>query len=323
MREFVAALLLPAAFLGADDPTVELTFQDPEIIESSGLAMVGDWIVTTNDSGDEGRLFVVDDSGETVGVTYWSAEPRDVEALAPAGDDAVWVGDIGDNSGLRDSVRITEVPVGVGDREVDPPSYELVYPDGARDAESLLVDPTDGRLYVATKEVFGGLLYAVPEDLDPDRPNRLTEVGPVVSIATDAAFFPDGRHLVVRSYLSATVYGFPSLEPLADVDLPTQDQGEGIAVTPEGDLLLSSEGQGSEVLRVTLPDDVRATMAEPTPSPSAGSTATPGDRPDTESREGKELPETTEVNRSPWPWFLGGFVGLAMIMVLMRSLRRR
>jgi len=317
VRELVAALLLPAALLGSGDPTVELTFEDPEIIESSGLAVVGDLVVTTNDSGDEGRVFAVNGSGETVGVTYWSAEPRDVEALAPAGDGAVWVGDVGDNSGLRDSVRITEVPVGAGDREVSPPSYELVYPDGARDAESLLADPTTGRLYLATKEVFGGLLYAVPEDLDPDRPNRLTEVGPVLSIATDAAFFPDGRHLVVRGYQSATVYGFPSLEPVADLDLPDQEQGEGVAVTPEGDLLLSTEGQRSEVLRVPLPDDVQAALAEPTPTP------TSTDRPDTASREGKELPETTEVSRSPWPWFLGGFVGLAMIMVLMRSLRRR
>lgn len=311
MRELVAAVvvLLPLVVGGSssahDDGTVELTFSDPEIIESSGLALVGDLLVTTNDSGDSGRVFAVDASGRTVGTTAWAPDPTDVEALAPAGGSSVWVGDIGDNRGGRDSIQVAEVPVGRETAEVEVPTYDLVYPDGARDAESLLVDPTTGRLYVATKEIFGGLLYAAPEELDPTRPNRLREVGPVLAIATDAAFFPDGRHLVVRGYDSATVYGFPSLEPIVDLDLPTQEQGEGIAVTADGDLLLSTEGQRTDVLRVTLPAEVWETP------------------PATESREGRDLPETTEVQRSPWPWFLGGFIGLGIIMVLMRSLRRR
>jgi len=327
VREALTALavLLPLALgasASADDPTVELTFRDPEIVESSGLAVVGDLLVTTNDSGDEGRVFAVDASGRTVGTSRWSTDPVDVEALAPGEGSSVWVGDIGDNTGNRASIRVASVPVGRGERDADGPAYDLVYPDVARDAESLLVHPITGRLYVATKEIFGGLLYAAPDDLDPTRPNRLTEVGPVVSIATDAAFFPDGRHLVVRSYETATIYGFPSLEAVADLDLPEQEKGEGVAVTPDGDLLVSTEGQRTDVLRVPLPDALRETVM---PGPSAQPTASgpASDRPDTVSREGEELPETTETVRSPWPWFLGGLVGLAIIVVLMRSLRRR
>jgi hypothetical protein len=315
VRELAAALLLPLLLVSADDSTLELTFQDPEIIESSGLAVVGDLLVTTNDSGDEGRVFTVDPTGETVGVTRWSEDPVDVEALAPGEGSTVWVGDIGDNRGARDSIRVANVPVGRGDVDADATAYDLVYPDGGRDAESLLVHPGTGRLYLATKEIFGGVLYAAPEELDAQRPNLLTEVGPVMSIATDAAFFPDGRHLVVRSYEGATVYGFPSLEPVADLDLPEQDQGEGVAVTAEGDLLISTEGQYSDLLRVALPDSVAEAMA-PQSTPAS-------EPPDTVSREGRELPETTETVRSPWPWFLGGFVGLGIIVVLMRSLRRR
>ena len=186
------------------------------------------------------------------------------------------------------------------------PSYELVYPDGARDAESLLAHPVTGRLYVASKEIFGGLLYEAPAELDPKGPNRLRELGEVLPIATDAAFFPDGRHLVVRSYDRARIYGFPSLEPVADLDLPQQKQGEGIAVTADGDLLVSTEGQNTEVLRVaaarvragrggpaTADADSEPTPSRPRPSPSAS------DRPDTASREGQELPETTETVAQP------------------------
>ncbi len=83
-------------------------FQDPAIVESSGLVALGDGLfATTNDSGDSGRVFTVDDDGETVGVTTWASTPDDVEALAPAGDGEVWVGDIGDNPG---SVRRSRCP---------------------------------------------------------------------------------------------------------------------------------------------------------------------------------------------------------------------
>src|ERR687893_207498 len=45
---------------------VAFVFQDPAIVESSGLAVVDGRVVTTNDSGDTGRVFTVDPrSGET------------------------------------------------------------------------------------------------------------------------------------------------------------------------------------------------------------------------------------------------------------------
>ena len=47
--------------------------------------------VTVNDSGDSGRVFVVDGgTGRTVGGATWSTEPEDIEALAPLPGGAVW-----------------------------------------------------------------------------------------------------------------------------------------------------------------------------------------------------------------------------------------
>ena len=235
MREKVAACALVVPFaLGwlaapshPGDPVFR--FQDNDIVESSGLVVEGGLFLTTNDSGDSGRVFAVDpDSGETVGVTRWSEDPTDVEALAPAGDRSVWVGDIGDNEAQRDSIEVTRVPVGAAEVTVDEPTYDLVYPEGAVNAESLLAQPRTGRLYVATKDVFGGALYAAPTRLDPDRANRLRRVGAVLPIATDGAFFPDGRHLILRDYSQAVVYTFPDLERVGSFRLPDQEQGEGI-----------------------------------------------------------------------------------------------
>ena len=77
---------------------------------------------------------------------HHALHPTDVEALAPAGRGQVWVGDIGDNRSARSQVQVARIPVGRGDRDVSPTVYDLVYPDGAHDAETLVSDPRTGRL---------------------------------------------------------------------------------------------------------------------------------------------------------------------------------
>lgn len=320
----VVPFLLGAAAAPVDRSEVLFTFQDNDIVESSGLAVVDGLVVTTNDSGDSGRVFTVAPStGKTVGVTGWAGEATDVEALAPDGRGGVWVGDIGDNNESRDSVQIADVPVGRTHSDVDPEVRDLTFPDGAHDAETLMRDPTTDRLYVATKAPLGGTLFEVPESGD----GPMRQVGDVLALATDGAFFPDGAHFVVRNYVVAAVYAFPSLERIGSFRLPSQPQGEGIAVDSQGRLLLSTEGPHSDVLRMPLPDDVAATMqgaaANPSSSPTSAPTSSPTSSPTTESREDAELPETTDTERSAWPWLVSGLIGIGIVVVLLRSLRRR
>ena len=314
--------LLGAAAAPVSTSRVVFSFTDPDVVEASGLAVVDGLFVTVNDSGDSGRVFTVDPAtGDTVGVTRWDGEPTDDEAVAPAGDGTVWVGDIGDNLARRDEVVVRRVPVGRGERTVDPQAYRLVYPDGPRDAETLLCDPVTGRLYVASKGVLGGTLYAAPETLGPGV-NELTAVGPVIGIATDGAFFPDGRHVVLRDYGRAAVYSMPGLSPVGSAfALPDQEQGEGIAVDASGRVFLSSEGSEAPVLRVGLPADVRAALEPSTPASSSSSPSSSPPR--TGSREDSELPEAPVRDRSALPWLLTGGLGVAALLVLLRSMKRR
>ena len=195
-----AAAFLAGSLAGPAEPhaSIDLTFADPAIVESSGLVVRDGLFVTVNDSGDRGRVFVVDRSGATVGTTSWAEAPEDVEALAPAGPGSVWVGDIGDNGASRDSIEVLRVPYGRGDRTVEPTTYTLVYPDGAHDAETLLAHPRTGQLFVITKNLFGGTVYAAPRELSTGHPNRLRAVADSLAIVTDGAFLPDGRHYLVR-----------------------------------------------------------------------------------------------------------------------------
>jgi hypothetical protein len=316
---FVVGLLLS----GSDAGNVEFRFEDPQIVESSGLVAQDGLFMTMNDSGDRGRVFTVNPrDGETVGVTSWDDDVTDVEGLAPAGDGQVWVGDTGDNLHRRDSVRLFRVPVGEGEQTVDAEEWDLTFPGGSRDAEALLANPVTGRVYVASKDVFGGTLYAVPEDLGPGD-NRLKAVGHVLPIATDGAFFPDGKHIVLRDYSRAVFYTFPGMEEVASLRLPVQRQGEGIAVDASGSVFVSSEGQHSPVLRVPLPSYIREVVTppdEPAPSTSAspgsgaGATTSPDESPDAE--------RWTWRGRPWWTYAVVGWTALLLVVVTVRGVRR-
>ena len=235
------------------------------------------------------------------------------------------VGDIGDNEGVRSSVRLLSVPVGRGERQVAPTAYDVVYADGPQDAETLLVQPRTGRVLIVTKGLLGGRILAPDGDpdaeLDPDGVTEMSPVGEAIALATDGAFFPDGRHFVVRNYGGAALYTYPGLEQVAQLDLPEQQQGEGIAVDERGRVYLSSEGAGSDVLRLSLPPRVQRLL---TPPSSPSSTSKP-----------PLVREQPTFSGPQWPWLAAGIalllivvsgavlVGLAVVLVLRRAGGRR
>jgi hypothetical protein len=307
-RVLAGAAVLPFLLGAAAAPTsrthVVFRIQDPQIDEASALVpLPGGLFATTNDSGDTGRVFVLDSSGATVGVTHWEADPTDTEALAPAPDGRLWVGDIGDNSAVRSHIEVAEIPVGRGSRTVTPTVYRLVYPDGSHDAETLLDDPATGRLYVASKGVLGGTLYAAPAVLRPGVDNRLTEVATVLPMATDGAFFPGGSRVIIRNYFSAAVYSWPSMQLVTSFAMPAQQQGEGIGFAADGTLYASSEGLHSPVITVPLP----ASLDSP-PDSRVGACA-----------RIRRVGEAT--HREWWPWAVGAVVALGALGAV--RLRRR
>lgn len=287
------------------------SFADPRITESSGLVDLGSLMVTTNDSGGDPLVFVLDSTtGRTVATTTFADQVEDVEALAPAGDGSVWVGDIGDNRLVRTSVQVYRVPVGDRDRTVSATSYDLVYPDGSHDAESLVYGQ-DSRLRIITKDLLGGRVYVAPKNLDPDRPNRLV-AGPAVDLwATDAALFPDGRHVLVRGYGGALVATYPGFSAVGEFALPDQDQGEGVSIGGSGRIRLSSEGTHSSVLQIRLPEEVRSKMA-----------AAGGSGP----REGLDSEGIIAAERASglrWRPLAVGAAGVVCGWILVRRLRRK
>ena len=262
----------------ADDGRTLFTFTDPEIAESSGLLDRDGSVYTVNDSGSGPVLYAVDArTGHTTArTTYSTDEVVDVEAMAPGHGGTIWVADIGDNAASRDTVSLYRVRPGSGGA----PRLDLTYPDGPRDAETLLAQPRTGRLFVVSKTVFGGTVYSVPSGARPGPASRMRAFAQVPGLVTDGAFLPDGRHVVLRSYATASVYTFPGFERVGTFDLPEQRQGEGISAGPSGRVLVSSEGVGTDVLEVDVPARLlrehrpASASASPAPAPATGADTT-------------------------------------------------
>jgi hypothetical protein len=308
----VGMFVMPVAASAADIPRV-VQLRDDRVDESSALVDLGTLWVTTNDSGDGARLFVVNPrTGKTIGISYFHASVVDVEALAPAGPSAVWVGDIGDNAGKRKSVNVYRVIVGPGRIDVRPRAYHLVYPKGRPNAESLFVD-RQGRLNVVTKDISGGVVYQAPARLSLTKPNRLQAVGRVAEFATDAALARDGKHLVVRGPFAAGIYTVPGFRRVGEFRLPLQVQGEGISIGPRGQVRVSSEGKHSAIRQVSIPvsvlrvlDPALAPTPRPSASPSPSASPTPSPSPSSAPSDNSSSDSTSGGGIGPidQPWLV-------------------
>jgi hypothetical protein len=184
--------------------------------------------------------------------------------------------------------------------------FDLAYPDGPHDAETVLVEPRSQRVLVVSKSAFGGTVYAAPRRLVAGgEPNRMTAYAQVRGLVTDGAFFPDGRHVVLRTYGDARVYTFPAFGLVGTVRLPSQPQGEGISVGGDGRVLISTEGVHADVRQVRLPASLTAPRA---PGPSPSPPPLPSDQ-----AAGAGQPEGDPgPTRDGWDWAGIGLVALGV-----------
>ncbi|MBA2560624.1 MAG: hypothetical protein H0V07_12220 [Propionibacteriales bacterium] len=240
---------------------VVFTITSDQVTESSSLAVSTvhrGLVYTTNDSGDQATVYVLDAAtGDLVGRTSLAGVVAlDVEALAIGTDGTLVVGDVGDNHGERDFVDLYRLrQPGRGEASVTPEAVRLTYPDGPRDAESLLYDAGTGRVFVASKRLAGAKVYRSPPGVFDRGRARLTTGADAPALATDATFLHGERFAVIRTYFSAAVYRYPSWRRVTGFDLPPQPQGESLAAPPGGQALwIGSEGARSKVLQVALPD---------------------------------------------------------------------
>lgn len=232
-----------------------------------------------NDSGNATELFAIRESGEVAakfpleGVVAQDAEDL---ALGPCGAQdsttCLYLADIGDNLQMRTALKILKVrePASLDPVSLSAEVLSFRYPDGAHDAESLVVDPKTATLYVLTKSPDSlGALYRL-DGLAPGSEAEATLLGALRSrngldhVSTGASLHPTATRLLVRTYSHVWELrreGATSLEDLLNtegVQLPgpsstaqPQPQSEAISYTVDGrGYVIGSEGEGAPLLRV-------------------------------------------------------------------------
>jgi hypothetical protein len=219
------------------------------------------WVV--EDSGNGGQVHAVNDAGRLLATYTIGGAALDMEDLAigpgPGGANYLYIGDIGDNTGMRPSVAVYRAPepdVAFDQVAISGPLLMLEplpfkYPDGSYNAEALIVDPATQDLYIISKDGFTkpNSIYRLAA---PHQPATLRTVewlgatygGPGTDLAVSAAdISADGKRIMVRSLRSATHYtretGVSILDTIlkgtaCDAELAMEDKGESISFSATG-----------------------------------------------------------------------------------------
>lgn len=264
MLAIAAAAIWTASIAAAAAPDVVCRFQDKRLTEISGMATSldhPDTIYLHNDSSGGPYVYAV--SATTCQVKarlrIAGSQARDFEAMAVGRDakgrSVLWIADIGDNLDTWDAVELLRVrePTELVDQTLKAKRYRFTYDDRPHNAETLLADPRNQRLWVVTKQLASGSLYSLPSPLRKAKLNIAQRVRKEGGLITDGAIAPDGTRYVLRDYYDAVIYaGLPPGREVKRIYLPAQPQGESITWSADGRWLLIASERDDRLLRVAV-----------------------------------------------------------------------
>jgi hypothetical protein len=279
----------PAAGPRYGKPTVIGTIRSHDVEESSGIAASRchpGVLWTHNDSGDDAFIYAIDLYGESLGT--WevpNVENIDWEDIAegkdPSGKCLIYIGEIGDNKSRRQEhavYRIAEPDTTHSDRDSDRKHPQqtgaaevvrFVYPDYNQNAETLMVHPSTGDIYILTKRVSGPAgVYRLKPAFNNNavaKLEKVTEISvPAIpnGLLTGGDISPDGKRVVLCDYTQGYELRLPDGAVNFDdiwqqtpepIELGKREHGEGIAYGMDGtSIFADSEGKKSPIIEVKI-----------------------------------------------------------------------
>lgn len=286
----VAILSASCAFVSSHDgpstpvspygePVVVSRIKADEITESSGIAASRcdqNVLWTHNDSGNDPVIFAVSTHGQLIG--RWKvkdATNNDWEDIAAYKDSAgkcyLYIGDTGDNKLQRAEHSVYRIPeplanAASGAETQHAERLKYVYPDTLHDAETLMVEPKSGDIYVVTKEVSGAAgVYRIKPQFNVDQPQKAELVASITVPAipngylTGGDISPDGRRMILCDYTQGYEYTLPDgapfdqiwkVEPVI-VNLGKRSGGEAVGYSVDGtSVFATSEGKNPPLIEV-------------------------------------------------------------------------
>jgi hypothetical protein len=272
-----------------EQPVQIATLENQAINESSGIAPSlrnKDIFWTHNDSGDDAFLYAFDRQGKHRGV--WrvkGASAQDWEDLAvckdnKSGTSYIYIGDIGNNSLKREFLTVYRIPEPVVTPEdtattkgnpaetATAEAINLKYPEGNFNAETLMVHPQTGDLYIITKVMNrAAKVFKLKAPFMQQPEATLVQVAEVQTpnsvngYLTGGDISPDGLHVALCDYICAYEITLPEKkafdeiwqQPLQPILTGKRKQGEAICYSTDGKSLLAT----SEILPCPLIEIVR------------------------------------------------------------------
>jgi len=261
---------------------------DKQMDEISGIAasnINNDVYYIHNDSGDTSRFFAITPDGKLQATIYFKGDPKEAQGVHDCEDIAagpgpgskksyVYVGDIGDNYSLRKYITIYRVAeqtswLNGGSVNADAVPLHLKYPDGPKDAETLMIDPIEKLIYIVSKRHDTVNVYTTPLIYKPNDTLVLTQrcklyfagIKPFKWI-TAGDISKDGRQVLLKSYEKVYYWKRNGNEHLwqtmlkrpGELNYQEEKQGEAIGFTPEGKgYYTTSEGVYSPIYYYKIP----------------------------------------------------------------------
>ena len=209
------------------------------------------------DSGNANQVYLTNATGDDLGYfTLTTVTNRDWEdiTIGPgpvAGKNYIYVAEIGDNDAKYSSVFIYRFlepdltgktfPMAMDIAQVD--KIELIYPGGARNAESILIDPQTKDIYIASKESNLANIYKAAYPQSNITSTVLESIDQLpMNKATSGGISADGTEIVLKNKeqiwywkrdLSKTI-GQTLLETPQLAPYVPEYQGEGICFAADG-----------------------------------------------------------------------------------------
>lgn len=262
--------------------------QDKEMDEISGIAAStinkGIYYVH-NDSGDTSRFFAITPDGKLHTTIYYQGHKQHLGALdfediavgpGPVkGKSYVYVGDIGDNASQRKFITVYRAEESkawgrdsMANTKTSP--INLQYPDGPKDAETLMVDPIEKLIYIVSKRRDTIGVYTSPLKYRNDDTVTMTlkaklyfkGIKPFKWI-TAGDISKDGLKILIKSYEKVYYWDRQPNEPAwhamqrpaRELPYKQEKQGEAIGFTPDGKgYYTASEGVFSPIYYYPAPN---------------------------------------------------------------------
>lgn len=270
-----------------EKPKIVGTIESTEIKESSGLVVSKcqpDVFWTHNDSGDDAFIFAFNTKGEKLGTwKVTGAKAFDWEDIAQIkdanGECVLYIGDIGNNTRSRGEFtiyRVKEPKVSAESKsssKKNPAATDAAeairfeYPGTRRDAETLMVHPATGDIYILSKSLTDASgVYKLKSGYDLSKTNKLEKLMEFTVPATPNGFLTggdissDGKRVIICDYFNAYELILPEKaknfdeiwkEKPATIELGPREQGEAIAYSPDGkSIFANSENKKSPLIEV-------------------------------------------------------------------------